>query len=54
MTIPTNVSRETSGLPPASATTVVELSDGDRFALRIAPCGDEAPSIFGPTSHMPE
>ena len=29
--------RETSGLPPASATPVVELSDGDRVGLRIAP-----------------
>jgi hypothetical protein len=37
MTIPTGeFPRETSGLPAASATTLVELSDGDRFALRIA------------------
>jgi FtsP/CotA-like multicopper oxidase with cupredoxin domain len=65
MTIPTNVSRETSGLPPASATTVVELSDGDRFALRIAPVskriGDAAVrmlayngSIPGPTLRVPQ
>lgn len=38
MSIPTNeFPRETSGLPAATAATVVELSDGDRFALRIAP-----------------
>jgi hypothetical protein len=38
MTVPTNeFSRETSGLPAASATPTVELSEGDRFALRIAP-----------------
>src|SRR6266508_997744 len=38
MTIPTDeFPRETSGLPAASATAVVQLSDGDRFALRIAP-----------------
>jgi hypothetical protein len=37
MTVPTGeFPRETSGLPAASATTLVELSDGDRFALRIA------------------
>jgi FtsP/CotA-like multicopper oxidase with cupredoxin domain len=38
MTVPANeFSRETSGLPAASATPTVELSEGDRFALRIAP-----------------
>jgi FtsP/CotA-like multicopper oxidase with cupredoxin domain len=38
MTVPTNeFPRETSGLPAASATSTVELSGGDRFALRIAP-----------------
>ena len=38
MTAPTNeFPRETAGLPAASATATVELSDGDRFALRIAP-----------------
>jgi FtsP/CotA-like multicopper oxidase with cupredoxin domain len=38
MTTPTNqFPRETSGLPPASATATVELADGDRFALRIGP-----------------
>jgi FtsP/CotA-like multicopper oxidase with cupredoxin domain len=38
MTVPTNeFPRETSGLPVASATSTVELSGGDRFALRIAP-----------------
>src|SRR3954470_20466677 len=66
MTIPTNeFPRETSGLPEASATTVVELSDGDRFALRIAPVskriGDATVrmlayngSIPGPTLRVPE
>jgi FtsP/CotA-like multicopper oxidase with cupredoxin domain len=29
--------REPAGLPAASATATVELSGGDRFALRIAP-----------------
>ena len=29
--------RDTAGLPAATATEVVELGDGDRFALRIAP-----------------
>jgi FtsP/CotA-like multicopper oxidase with cupredoxin domain len=38
MTVRTNeFPRETSGLPAASATSIVELSGGDRFALRIAP-----------------
>src|SRR3954470_2118897 len=66
MTIPTNeFSRDTSGLPAATATTVVQLSDGDRFALRLAPVskriGDAAVrmlayngSIPGPTLRVPE
>ena len=66
MTIPTNeYPRETSGLPAASATTVVELSDGARFALRIAPVskriGDATVrmlayngSIPGPTLRVPQ
>ena len=66
MTVPTNeFPRETSGLPAAAATTVVELSDGDRFALRIAPVskriGDanvrmlaSNGSIPGPTLRVPE
>ena len=66
MTIPTNeFPRETSGLPAAAATTVVELSDGDRFALRIAPVskriGDATVrmlayngSIPGPTLRVPQ
>jgi FtsP/CotA-like multicopper oxidase with cupredoxin domain len=66
MTLPTNeFPRETSGLPAASATAVVELSDGDRFALRIAPVskriGDATVrmlayngSIPGPTLRVPE
>ena len=33
--------RDTAGLPAATATEVVELGDGDRFELRIAPV-DEA------------
>jgi FtsP/CotA-like multicopper oxidase with cupredoxin domain len=38
MTVPTNeFPREPAGLPAASATPTVELSGGDRFALRIAP-----------------
>jgi hypothetical protein len=38
MTTPTDeFPRETSGLPATSATATVELADGDRFALRIAP-----------------
>jgi hypothetical protein len=37
-TTPTNqFPRETSGLPPTSATATVELADGDRFPLRIGP-----------------
>ena len=66
MTIPTNeFPRETSGLPAASATAVVQLSDGDRFALRIAPVskriGDATVrmlayngSIPGPTLRVPQ
>lgn len=57
--------RETAGLPAASATPVVELSDGDRFALRIAPVvkriGDATVrmlayngSIPGPTLRVPQ
>jgi FtsP/CotA-like multicopper oxidase with cupredoxin domain len=38
MTAPTNeFPRDASGLPTAAATTAVDLADGDRFALRIAP-----------------
>ncbi len=38
MTAPTHeFPRETAGLPVASATATVELSEADRFALRIAP-----------------
>jgi FtsP/CotA-like multicopper oxidase with cupredoxin domain len=38
MTVPTDqFPRDTSCLPAASATSTVELSGGDRFALRIAP-----------------
>ena len=66
MTLPTNeFPRETSGLPAASATPVVELSDGDRYTLRIAPVtkriGDATVrmlayngSIPGPTLRVPE
>jgi FtsP/CotA-like multicopper oxidase with cupredoxin domain len=66
MTVPTNeFPRETAGLPAASATTVVDLSHGDRFALRIAPVtkriGDANVrmlayngSIPGPTLRVPE
>src|SRR4051812_17341559 len=66
MTIPTNeFPRETSGLPAAAATTVIEVSDGDRFPLRIAPVskriGDATVrmlayngSIPGPTLRVPE
>ena len=32
----TEFPRHVSGLPAASATPVVELSDGDRFSVRIA------------------
>jgi FtsP/CotA-like multicopper oxidase with cupredoxin domain len=66
MTIPTNeFPRETSGLPEASAPTVIDLSDGERFALRIAPVskriGDATVrmlayngSIPGPTLRVPQ
>src|SRR4051794_14997942 len=66
MTIPTNeFPREASGLPAAAATTVIEVSDGDRFPLRIAPVskriGDATVrmlayngSIPGPTLRVPE
>ena len=37
MTASTRFPRDTAGLPAASATAVVELADGDRFELRIAP-----------------
>src|SRR4051794_11367849 len=57
--------RETSGLPTASATPVVDLADGDRYTLRIAPVakriGDATVrmlayngSIPGPTLRVPE
>jgi FtsP/CotA-like multicopper oxidase with cupredoxin domain len=57
--------RDTSGLPAAAATPVVELADGDRFTLRIAPVkkriGDATVrmlayngSIPGPTLRVPE
>ena len=57
--------RDTAGLPAATATEVVELGDGDRFALRIAPVtkriGDATVrmlayngSIPGPTLRVPE
>ena len=66
MTLPTNeFPRETSGLPAASAPTVVELSDGSRTELRIAPVskriGDATVrmlayngSIPGPTLRVPQ
>ena len=66
MTAPTQkFPRETAGLPGAAATTAVELSDGDRFTLRIAPVskriGDATVrmlayngSIPGPTLRVPE
>src|SRR3954453_10233511 len=66
MTVSTNeFPRDTSGLPAASATSVVELADGDRFVLRIAPVtkriGDATVrmlayngSIPGPTLRVPE
>jgi FtsP/CotA-like multicopper oxidase with cupredoxin domain len=58
-------SRDTAGLPAVTATEVVELGDGDRFALRIAPVskriGDATVrmlayngSIPGPTLRVPE
>jgi FtsP/CotA-like multicopper oxidase with cupredoxin domain len=57
--------RDTAGLPEASATQVVELGDGDRYTLRIAPVtkriGDATVrmlayngSIPGPTLRVPE
>src|SRR3954470_23688988 len=57
--------RDTAGLPAATATEVVELGDGDRFALRIAPVtkriGEATVrmlayngSIPGPTLRVPE
>src|SRR6478672_10578906 len=57
--------RDTAGLPAATATEVVELGDGDRFALRIAPVtkriGDATVrmlayngAIPGPTLRVPE
>jgi FtsP/CotA-like multicopper oxidase with cupredoxin domain len=57
--------RDTEGLPAATATEVVELGDGDRFTLRIAPVtkriGDATVrmlayngSIPGPTMRVPE
>ena len=62
---PNEFSRDTSGLPAASATPVVDLADGDRYALRIAPVtkriGDATVrmlayngSIPGPTLRVPE
>jgi FtsP/CotA-like multicopper oxidase with cupredoxin domain len=57
--------RDTAGLPAATATEVVELGDGDRYTLRIAPVtkriGDATVrmlayngSIPGPTLRVPE
>ena len=57
--------RDTAGLPAVSATGVVELADGDRFALHIAPVakriGDATVrmlayngSIPGPTLRVPQ
>jgi FtsP/CotA-like multicopper oxidase with cupredoxin domain len=57
--------RETAGLPAARPTEIVELSDGERFELRIAPVtkriGDATVrmlayngSIPGPTLRVPE
>jgi FtsP/CotA-like multicopper oxidase with cupredoxin domain len=57
--------RETAGLPAVTATDVVELNDGDRYTLRIAPVtkriGDATVrmlayngSIPGPTLRVPE
>jgi FtsP/CotA-like multicopper oxidase with cupredoxin domain len=66
MTAPTRkFPRDTAGLPPASATQEVVLSDGDRYTLRIAPVtkriGDATVrmlayngSIPGPTLRVPE
>src|SRR3954453_3856000 len=61
----TEFPRDTSGLPAASATPVVELADGDRFALDIAPVTKRIRdatvrmlayngSIPGPTLRVPE
>src|SRR4051812_27320636 len=61
----TEFPRDTSGLPAATATPVVELADGDRFALDIAPVtkriGDATTrmlayngSVPGPTLRVPE
>ena len=57
--------RDTAGLPAATATEVVELGDGDRYTLRIAPVtkriGDATVrmlayngSVPGPTLRVPE
>jgi FtsP/CotA-like multicopper oxidase with cupredoxin domain len=57
--------RETAGLPAAGTTEIVELADGDRFELRIAPVtkriGDATVrmlayngSIPGPTLRVPQ
>src|ERR671928_884356 len=66
MTLPKSAfPRDTSGLPVASETPVVELADGDRWALRIAPVtkriGDATVrmlayngSIPGPTLRVPQ
>src|SRR4051812_30777951 len=66
MTTSTNeFPRETAGLPATSATATLELADGDRFALRIAPVskriGDATVrmlayngSIPGPTLRVPQ
>ena len=66
MTAPTRkFPRDTAGLPPASSTQEVELADGDRYTLRIAPVtkriGDATVrmlayngSIPGPTLRVPE
>jgi len=66
MTAPTRkFPRETAGLAPASSTQVVELADGDRYTLRIAPVtkriGDATVrmlayngSVPGPTLRVPE
>jgi FtsP/CotA-like multicopper oxidase with cupredoxin domain len=59
------LARDLRGLPAASATPVVELADGDRYTLRIAPVskriGDATVrmlayngSIPGPTLRVPE
>src|SRR4051812_15919386 len=57
--------RDTAGLPAAIATEVVDLGDGDRYTLRIAPVtkriGDATVrmlayngSVPGPTLRVPE